>query len=81
MRAVVGESGRSSEQLRAVGKLGLTTMQLDALNDLFWTRNRGAIGVRQLYEQLRDHPQQIAAMEASGGKEGYGQRGVQCGAV
>ena len=58
-----GESGRSSEQLRAVGKLGLTTMQLDALNELFWTRNRGAIGVRQLYEQLRDHPQQIAEMD------------------
>ena len=45
-----GDSGRSRDQLRAVGKLGLTTMQLDALNDLFWTRNRGAIGVRQLYE-------------------------------
>ena len=66
-----GDSGRSRDQLRAVGKLGLTTMRLDALNDLFWTRNRGAIGVRQLYEQLRDHPQQIAAMEASGGKEGW----------
>ena len=66
-----GDSGRSREQLRAVGRLGLTTQQLDALTEVFWTRNRGAIGVRQLYEQLRDHPQQIAAMEASGGKEGW----------
>lgn len=57
-----GDSGRTREQLRAVGRLGLTTMQLDALNELFWTKNRGAIGVRQLYEQLRDHPQQIAHM-------------------
>jgi hypothetical protein len=58
-------------QTRALGALGLSQDQLAALTDLFWTKNRGAIGVRQLYEQLRDHPQQIAAMEASGGKEGW----------
>jgi hypothetical protein len=65
------DSGRSREQLRAVGRLGLTTQQLDALTETFWTKNRGAIGVRQLYEQLRDDPRQRAAMEASGGKEGW----------
>ena len=58
------------EQVQAIGNLGLTTEQLDALTELFWTRNRGAIGVRQLYEQLRDDPRQRAAMEASGGREG-----------
>ena len=66
-----GDSSLTRDQLRAVGKLGLTTMQLDALTELFWTRNRGAIGVRQLYEQLRDHPQQQAAMKASNGREGW----------
>ena len=34
-----------------LASLGLTQQQLDALNELFWTRNRGAIGVRQLWER------------------------------
>ena len=54
-----------------LASLGLTQQQLDALNELFWTRNRGAIGVRQLWEQLRDHPQQKAALAASDGREGW----------
>ena len=55
----------------AMPNIDLTRMQIDALHELFWTKNRGAIGVRQLFEQLRDHPRQREAYEESGGKRGW----------
>eukprot|EP01045_Picozoa_sp_COSAG04_P030014 COSAG04_NODE_5089_length_1742_cov_2.369446_2_plen_245_part_00 len=56
---------------RVLGSGERKTRRRDALNELFWARNRGAIGVRQLWEQLRDHPQQKAAPAASDGREGW----------
>ena len=51
--------------------LGLSTQQRDALDALFFQTWRGAIGVRQLWEQLRDDPRQEAAFAASDGREGW----------
>ena len=50
---------------------GLDKEQITALQDLFYRDHKGAVGVRALWELLKQHPKQIAELERTNNKFGW----------
>eukprot|EP01047_Picozoa_sp_COSAG01_P062020 COSAG01_NODE_7824_length_3039_cov_35.591976_3_plen_349_part_00 len=50
---------------------GLDKEQITALQDLFYRDHKGAVGVRALWELLKQHPKQITELERTNNKFGW----------